>query len=83
MPPRNVCPQSKAAVPVRRKMCERCDHVFKKAKCNLQEKAMKRTRDSVKSAKGKLHKTACERASEICDKWLITTSLHNTFALIK
>ena len=28
MPPTKVCPQCKAAVPVRRKTCERCDHVF-------------------------------------------------------
>ena len=45
MPPTKVCPQCKAAVPVRRKTCERCDHVFRskrKAECNLREKAMKR-----------------------------------------
>ena len=44
MPPTKVCPQCKAAVPVRRKTCERCDHVFRskqKAECNLREKAMK------------------------------------------
>ena len=38
MPPTKVCPQCKAAVPVRRKTCERCDHVFRskrKAECNL------------------------------------------------
>ena len=73
MPPTKVCLQCKAAVPVRWKTCERCDHVFRskqKAKCNLREKAMKRMRavsDSVKSsrkAKNKLHK-ACERVSEI------------------
>ena len=66
--PTKVCPQCKAAVPVRRKTCECCDHVFRskrKAECNLREKAMKRMRavesDSVKSArkaKDKLHK-AC------------------------
>ena len=57
MPPTKVCPQCKTAVPVRRKTCERCDHVFRskrKAECNLREKAMKRMRsvesDSVKSA---------------------------------
>ena len=75
MPPTKVCPQCKAAVPVRWKTCERCDHVFRskgKAECNLREKAMKRMRavesESVKlarKAKDKLHK-ACERASEIC-----------------
>ena len=79
MPPTKVCPQCKAAVPVRWKTCERCDHVFRskrKAECNLQEKAMKRVRavesDSVKSAsktEGKLHK-ACERASEIRERTL-------------
>ena len=40
MPPTKVCPQCKAAVPVRRKTCERCDHVFRskrKAECNLRE----------------------------------------------
>ena len=55
MPPTKVCPQCKAAVPVRRKTCERCDHVFRKAECNLREKAMKRMRavesDNVKSAR--------------------------------
>ena len=38
MPPTKVCPHCKAAVPVRRKTCERCDHVFRskrKAECNL------------------------------------------------
>ena len=74
MPPTKVCPQCKAAVPVRWKTCECCDHVFRskgKAEYNLREKAMKHVRaiesDSVKStrkAKDKLHK-ACERASEI------------------
>ena len=73
MPPTKVCPQCKAAVPVRRKTCECCDDVFRskrKAECNLQEKAMKRMRsvesDSVKlarKAKDKLHKV-CERATE-------------------
>ena len=28
MPPTKLCSQCKAAVPVRRKTCERCDHVF-------------------------------------------------------
>ena len=58
MPPTKVCPQCKAAVPVRRKTCERCDHVLRskrKAECNLREKAMKPMRavesDSVKSAR--------------------------------
>ena len=38
MPPTKVCPQCKAAVPVKQKICERCDHVFRskqKAECNL------------------------------------------------
>ena len=79
MPPTKVCPQCKAAVPVRRKTCERCDHVFRskrKAECNLREKAMKRMRsvesDSVKSArkaKDKLPK-ACERVSETRERTL-------------
>ena len=79
MPPTKVCPQCKAAVPVRWKTCERCDHVFwskGKAECNLREKAMKRMTavesDIVKSArkaKGKLHK-AYERASEIREQTL-------------
>ena len=79
MPPTKVCPQCKAAVPVRRKTCERCDHVFRskrKAECNLREKAMKCMRsvesDSVKSArkaKDKLHKV-CERASETRERTL-------------
>ena len=77
MPSTKVCPQCKAAVLVRWKTCERCDHVFRskqKAVCNMREKAMKRMRavesDSVKSArkaKDKLHK-ACERASEIRER---------------
>ena len=79
MPPTKVCPQCKAAVPVRRKTCERCDHVFRskrKAECNLREKAMKRMRavksDGVKSARkarDKLHK-ACEKASETRERTL-------------
>ena len=74
MPPTKLCPRCKAAVPVRRKTCERCDNVVRskrKAECNLRVKAMKRTRavesDSVKSArkaKDKLHK-ACQRASKL------------------
>ena len=47
MPPTKVCPHCKAAVPVRRKTCERCDHVFRskrKVECNLREKSMKRMR---------------------------------------
>ena len=66
MPPTKVCPQCKAAVPVRRKTCECCDHVFRskrKAECNLREKAMKRMRavesDSVKSARKA--KVSCTR----------------------
>ena len=38
-----LCPQCKAAVPVRRKTCERCDLVFRfkrKAECNLREKTV-------------------------------------------
>ena len=57
-PPTKVCPQCKAAVPVRWKTCECCDHVFRskrKAECNLREKAMKRMRavesDSLKSTR--------------------------------
>ena len=79
MPPTKVCPQCKAAVPVRRKTCEHCDHVFRskrKAECNLQEKVAKRMRavesDSVKSArkaKDKLHK-AYERVSETRERTL-------------
>ena len=43
MPPTKVCPQCKAAVPVRQKTCERCDLVFqlkRKAECNLREKTV-------------------------------------------
>ena len=79
MPPTKVCPQCKGAVPVRRKTCERCDHVFRskrKTECNLREKVVKRVRavesDSVKStrkAKNKLHK-ACERALETREQTL-------------
>ena len=79
MPATKVCPQCKAAVPVRWKTCKRYDDVFRskrKAECNLREKAMKRMRavesDSVRSArkaKDKLHK-ACERAPEIRERTL-------------
>ena len=79
MPPTKIHPQCKAAVPVRWKTCECCDHVFRskgKAECNLREKAMKHMTavesDSVKSArkaKDKLHK-ACEKASEILEQTL-------------
>ena len=37
LPPTKVCPQCKAAVPVRRKTCECCDLVFRskrRAECN-------------------------------------------------
>ena len=43
MPLTKVCPQCKAAVPVRRKTCERCDLVFwfkRKTECNLREKTV-------------------------------------------
>ena len=43
MPPTKLCPQCKAAVPVRRKTCERCNLVFRskrKAECNLREKTV-------------------------------------------
>ena len=46
--PQKVCPQCEAAVPVRRKTCER-SHVFRskrKAECNLCGKTMKRIRES-------------------------------------
>ena len=86
MPPTKVCPQCKAAVPVRWKTCERCDHVFRskrKAECNLREKATKRMRavesDSMKlarKAKDKLHK-ACERASETRERTLHMSNNHN------
>ena len=33
MPPTKVCPQCKAAVPVRRKTCEHCDQSKQKAEC--------------------------------------------------
>ena len=59
--PTKVCPQCKAAVPVRWKKCEHCDHVFRskqEAECNLREKAMKAK--DIKVAEG------LERASEIC-----------------
>ena len=76
MPPTKVYPQCKAAVPVRWKTCERCDHVFRSKRKAEREKAMKRMRavesDSMKSArkaKDKWHK-ACERASEICERTL-------------
>ena len=43
MPPTKVCPQCKAAVPVRQKTGKRCDLVFRfkrKAECNLREKTV-------------------------------------------
>ena len=65
MPPTKLCSQYKAAVSVRRKTCERCDHVFRskrKAECNFREKAMKRMRavesDNVKSARKAKRKVA-------------------------
>ena len=45
MPPTKVCLQSKAAVPVRRKTYERCDHVFRskwKPECNLRHALLHR-----------------------------------------
>ena len=74
MSPTKVCPQCKAAVPVRRKTCEHCDHVFqskRKAECHSREKAMKRMRavesDSVKSArkaKDKAQVPSCQNRFE-------------------
>ena len=43
IPPTKVCPQCKAAAPVRWKTCERCDLVFqfrRKAECNLRKKTV-------------------------------------------
>ena len=43
MPPTKVCPQCKAAAPVRQKTCKRCDLVFQfkqRAECNLREKTV-------------------------------------------
>ena len=75
LPPTKVSPQCKAAVPVRLKTCERCDHVFQ-SKRKAERNSMKRMKavksDSVKStrkAKDKLHK-ACKRASEIRERTL-------------
>ena len=75
LPPTKVSPQCKAAVPVRLKTCECCDHVFR-SKRKAERNSMKRMRavesDSAKStrkAKDKLHK-ACERASEIRERTL-------------
>ena len=42
-PPTKVCPHCKAAVPVRRKTCERCNLAFqskRKAECNLRDKTV-------------------------------------------
>ena len=82
MPPTKVCPQCKAAVPVIRKTCERCDHVFRskrKAVSNLREKPMKHMRavesESVKSArkaKDKLHKPFKERQKLVSELWAET-----------
>ena len=47
MPPRRVCLQCTAAILVRWKTCECCDHVFRskrEAECNLHEIAMKHMR---------------------------------------
>ena len=78
MPSTKVCPQCKAAMPIRWKTCECCDHVFRSkrnAECNLREKAMKCMRavvsDSVRSARLKI---SCTRpvkerqkfVSELC-----------------
>ena len=72
MPPTKVCPQCKAAVPVRQKTCERCDLVFQSKRKVARENSLTMKRmgavesDCVKSArkaKGKLHKV-CERALE-------------------
>ena len=63
MHPRKVCPQCKAAVPVRLKTYERCDHVFRKAECNLLEKALESDSMKLRKTKNKWHKTS-ERASE-------------------
>ena len=67
MPPTKVCPQGKAAVPVRRKTCERCDNFNSNKKqsviCERKQFNSLKRMGAVESAKGKLHK-ACERESE-------------------
>ena len=75
-PPTKVCPQCKAAVPVRWKTYERCDHMSfdpNKKLSVICEKHMRAIEsDSVKSdrkAKDKLH-MAYESASEICERTL-------------
>ena len=62
--PQKVCPQCEVAVPVRRKTCERCSHVFRskrKLECiKLCGKTMKRIRESEtieKTVRRKEHKT--------------------------
>ena len=56
MPPRKVCPQCQAVVPLRLKVCRPYQHVFRskrKVECNLPDQAIK-----------------CKRASESCERTL-------------
>ena len=72
MLPTKVCPQCKVAVPLRRKTCERCDHVFRskrKAECDLREKAIKRVKASPKNKTAashvvQIHKHVCFARSQ-------------------
>ena len=92
MPSTKVCLQCKAAVPVKRKICGCCDHVFRsrrKAECNLREQAVKRMMavesDSVKSARkanDKLHK-ACERASETREHRQKQNNVHGKYERVE
>ena len=73
MPPTKACSQCKAAVPVRRKTCERCDLVFRskrEAECNLREKKFNyETYGSsrIRNQLGKL-KISCTRTVKECQK---------------
>ena len=84
MPPTKVCPQCKAAIPVRRKTCEHCDLVSnekqsvfcERKQFNYETYGSSSSVKSARKAKGKLHK-ACERASETRERTLYGQEQNN------
>ena len=71
MPPIKVYPQRKAALPVKPKTCERCDHVFRSKRKAVESDSVKLAR----KAKDKLHK-ARKRTSETRERTLHRQNAH-------
>ena len=74
MPPTKVCPQCKAAVPVRWKTCECCDLVFRSKQCNLRKKTKKHTSTIMHCCAEGLALSSFHYVSYICCLHNCTTS---------